>query len=58
MLLNGENDRELEVVEDVEGPLHEITEQEVERAPKGMKNVRAAGPSGIKVTCLQLKYAG
>lgn len=34
MLLNGENDRELEVFEVVEGPLHKITEQEVEKALK------------------------
>ena len=31
---NGENESELEVVEAVEGPVHEITEQEVERALK------------------------
>ena len=32
MLLSWDNDRELEVVESVEGPLHEIAEQEVKRA--------------------------
>ena len=54
-LLNGENESELEVVKAVEGPLHEITE-EVERALKGMKSGRAAGPSGL--TSDMLKYAG
>ena len=56
MLLNGENFSELEVVEAVEGPLHEITEQEVEMALKGMKNSRAAVPS--RLTSDMLKYAG
>ena len=37
-----ENKSELEVVEAVEGPLHEITEQQVESALKGMKSFRAA----------------
>ena len=55
MLLNGENESEFHVVEAVEGPLCEITEQEVERALKGMKNDRAAGPSGL--TSGMLKYA-
>ena len=36
-------------------PLYEITEQEVEKALKGMKNDRAAGPSGL--TSDMLKYA-
>ena len=40
----------------VEGPLYEITEQEVEKALKEMKNDRAAGPSGL--TSDMLKYAG
>ena len=38
VVLNGENDRQLEVGEAVDGPLHEITEQEVEMALKGMQN--------------------
>ena len=42
-LLNWEREIELEV----EGPLCEITVQEVERAWKGMKSGRAAGPSGL-----------
>ena len=32
VLLSWDNDRELEVVEAAEGPLHEIAEQEVKRA--------------------------
>ena len=36
--------------------MYEITEQEVERALKGTKNDRAAGPSGL--TNDMLKYAG
>ena len=55
-LLNGENESELDVVEAVEAPLHEITEQEVERALKGMKNGRASGPSVLMSDLL--KYAG
>ena len=47
VLLNGENESKFDVVEAVEGPLYEITEQEVEKALKGMKNDRAAGPSGL-----------
>ena len=56
VLLNGENESNFEVVEAVEGPLYEITEQEVEKALKGMKNDRAAVPSGL--TSDMLKYAG
>ena len=41
-LLNGESELEM-----VEGPLHKITEQEVENALKGMKSGRVAGPSGL-----------
>ena len=44
------------MVEAVEGPLHEITEQEVERALNGMKNGRASGPSVLMSD--MLKYAG
>ena len=55
-LLNGENESELEVKEAVKGPLHEITEQEGERARQGMKSGRAAGPSGLMSGWL--KYAG
>ena len=56
MILNGENESEFDVVEAVEVPLYEITEQEVEKALKGMKNDRASGPSGL--TSEMLKYAG
>ena len=38
VLLNGENESEFDVVEAVEVPLYEITEQDVEKALKGMKN--------------------
>ena len=55
VLLNGENESKFDVVEAVEGPLYEITEQEVEKALKGMKNDRAAGTSGL--TSDMLKYA-
>ena len=55
-LLNGENESELEVVEAVERRLHEIAEQEVEKALKDMKSGRAAEPSGLtsdmKVCCI------
>ena len=44
------------MVEAAEGPLCEITEQEVEKALKGMKNDRAAGPS--RLTSDMLKYVG
>ena len=54
-LLNAENVSELEVVNAVEGPLHEITAQEVKRALEGMKSGRAARPSGL--TSDMLKYA-
>ena len=56
VLLNGENESEFDGVEAVEGPLYEITEQEVEKALKGMKNDRAAGPTGL--TSDMLKYVG
>ena len=38
-----------------ERPLYKITEQEVERALKGMKNDRAAGPSGLTSDMLKGK---
>ena len=44
------------MVEVVEEPLHEITDQAVERALMGMKSYRAAGPSGL--TSDLLKCAG
>ena len=56
VLLNGENESKFYGVDAVEGPLYKITEQEVERALKGMKNDRAAGPSGL--TSDMLKYVG
>ena len=46
MLLNGENESEFDVVKAVVRPLYEITEQEVEKALKGMKNDRAADHLG------------
>ena len=39
----------------VEGPLYEITEQELEKALKGMKNDRAAGPSGLTSDMLNMR---
>ena len=50
-LLNGENENKFDEV-----PLHEITEQEVERALKGMKSGIVAGPSWLMSD--MLKYAG
>ena len=47
---------DLDVVEAVEGPLHEITEQEVERALNGMESGRVAGPFGL--TSDMLMYTG
>ena len=44
------------MVEAVEGPLHEITEQEGERALKFMKSGRAAGLCGL--TSDMIKFAG
>ena len=55
MLLNWENGSEFDVVEAVEGPLYEITKQEVEKALKGMKNDRAAGPSGLTSDSLNMR---
>ena len=42
VLLNGENESEFDVLEAVEEPLYEITEQEVEKALKGMKNDKSS----------------
>ena len=55
VLLNGENESEFDVVEAVEGPLYEITEQEVEKALKVMKNDRAVGPSGLASDMLNMR---
>ena len=35
--------------------MYEITEQEVEKALKGMKNDRAAGPSGLTSDSLNMR---
>ena len=40
----------------VEGPLNIVTREEVERASRGMKHGKAAGPSGM--TSDMLKFAG
>ena len=46
-LLNEQSDYQLDEVEKVEGPLKEITAEEVEAALKEMKKGKAAGPSGV-----------
>ena len=55
-LLNVENESEMEEGEAVEGPLHDITVEEVELALKAMKPNKAPGPSGL--TADVLKSAG
>lgn len=44
-LLNAENNNELEEVEMVEGPIKNVTEREVKRLVKKMKDGRALGAS-------------
>ena len=56
VLLNDENENDIEEVSMVEGPIEDITEDEVERAVKGMKNGKASGPSGV--TADMFKGAG
>ena len=46
-LLNDENECEFEVEGAVEVPLNIINREEVEGALRGMKNGKAAGPSGM-----------
>ena len=46
-LLNEENEHELEEVEEIEGPIENVTEEEVKRALGGMKSGKAAGPSEL-----------
>ena len=55
-LLNVENESQVEEVPCVEGPVEEITLEEVGNALGKMKNRRAAGPSGV--TSEMLKSAG
>ena len=55
-LLNGENECEFGKEGAVEGPLNIITWKEVEGALRGIKNSKAAGPSGM--TSNLLKFAG
>lgn len=55
-LLNDENESAFEEAEVVEGPIMDITKEEVERALKGMKNGKATGPSGVSSDLM--KYAG
>ena len=54
-LLNGENECEFEEGA-AEEPLNIVTREEVEGALRGMKNGKAAGPSGM--TSDLLKFAG
>ena len=46
-LLNEENPNHFEDVPATEGPIEDITLEEVRKAMKGMKNRKATGPSGI-----------
>ena len=46
-LLNEEFENEIDVIPPVEGPIEDITEIEVRKAIRGMKNRRATGPSGV-----------
>ena len=46
-LLNDENNNELEKESPVEGPIQEVTEGDVNKALKGMKNNKAPRPSGL-----------
>ena len=55
-LLNEQNDYQVEETARVEGPLEEITEEEIEKALREMKNGKAAGPTGV--TSELLKAAG
>ena len=55
-LLNEENQNHIEDVEVIEGPILEISLDEVNGALKTMKNKRAPGPSGI--TSDMVKLAG
>ncbi len=55
-LLNDENENVIEEVSVVEGPIEDVTEEEVKRAVKGMKNGKAPGPSGV--TADMFKSAG
>ena len=52
-LLNEENENEIEHVEPVEGPILDVTEEEVERAVTSMKANRASGPSGLSSDVLR-----
>ena len=47
VLLNEENPNHFEDVPATEGPIEDITLEEVRKAIKGMKNHKATGPSGI-----------
>ena len=55
-LLNVENENEVEEELQVEGPIDEISYEEVKDALQGMKNRKAAGPSGV--TTDLFKFAG
>ena len=52
-LLNGQNDHEIDEIPKVEGPLKKITEMEIEVALKGMRERKAAGPTGVTSKLLQ-----
>ena len=52
-LLNEENENEIEHVEPVEGPILDVTEEEVGRAVTSMKANKAPGPSGLSSDVLR-----
>jgi len=52
-LLNEKSEYQLDEVVEVEGPLKEIIEDEVQAAFKGMKKGKAAGLTGVTTELLQ-----
>lgn len=56
-LLNEEYESILEEATAVEGPIYDITVEEVRKASSGMKNGKAPGPSGVTSDLMQ-KAAG
>ena len=52
-LLNAENPSEMEELEIVQGPLQDVTMEEVETALKSMKPSKASGPSGLSIDIMK-----
>jgi len=53
-LLNEQNEYQLDEMAKVEGPLTEITEEDVKSALKGIKKGKATGPTGVTIDLLQV----